>query len=217
MRAPSRHRANLSFSADIDSELAEAERTRITSLIASELSPDHATALHPLIPALCEPSFSPLIEAELARKAANEPLNGIDLSRYEALDPPSTSPTSDEDRPEVLEAWRDILRKAYASSTHLQTRSTNLSLLEKFGKNAWLIGNSQLEDILRTLEKEVAQVKEHIDYTNLARKNEQESVSGEIATLEQSWQRGIGNIIEVEVASESLRKDILERRRQGAQ
>src|SRR6266516_400090 len=188
----SHHRANLHFTADIDSELTEAERTRITSILASELSPDHVTALHPSLPALRELSFSPLIEAELARKAANEPLNGIDLSRYEALDPPSTSPTSDEDRPEVLEAWRDTIRKAYASSTHLQTRSTNLSLLEKFGKNAWLIGNSQLEDVLRALEKEMAQVKDQIDHTNLARKSVQESVSGEIATLEQSWQSGIG-------------------------
>lgn len=173
--------------------------------------------LHPSIPQLPSPQFSELIEQEVARKAAGIPLeNGVDLSRYEALEPPSTDPTSDEARPQVLQQWREILQKAYASSTHLQTRLTNLALLEEFGKNAWLIGNAQLEDILRALERELVTVRQESEDVNKARKAGQENVRGELEALDQSWRRGVGKVIEVEVAAERVRQDILEHRREMA-
>ena len=187
-------------------------------MIAAELSNIHTTTLHPSIPELSEIRFSNIIQQELERKAANKPLQGIDLSRYEALEPPAkTTPTSDEDRPEVLEAWRDTLQKAYTSTTHLSTRLTNLSLLEQFGKNAWLIGNSQLEDILRDLEKELAGLKRETEEVNKARKAAQEGSKGELIGLEETWREGMGRVIEVEVAAEGLHNEILERRRKGAQ
>ncbi|KZF19618.1 hypothetical protein L228DRAFT_270945 [Xylona heveae TC161] len=201
----------------IDQDITPDERARVESQIAGEVPKDYLTTLHPLLPASEEPKFSSLIQQELERQAAGQPLTGgIDLSRYEALDPPQTDPTSDEERPQVLEQWRDILRKSYSSSTHLQMRLTNLALLEKFGKNAWLIGNSQLEDVLRGLEKELAAVKEHTEQINRLRKGAQEGVRGEIQTLDMAWQAGVGKIIEVEVAAEGLRQEILELRRQGA-
>jgi len=201
----------------IDSDLTAQERARIDRELASELPPGHETALHPSVPEFEPPKFSPLVEQELARKAVNEPLTGgIDTARYEALDPPSTDPTSDEDRPQVLEEWRETLRKAYVSSTHLQTRLTNLALLEEFGKNAWLIGNSQLEDVLRGLERDLVAVREQTDQVNKARKGGQEDVRGELQGLEQAWERGVGRVIEVEVAAENLRREMLDRRRQGA-
>ena len=158
--------------------------------------------------------FSDLIEQELARKAAGLPMHGgIDTSRYEAVEPPATDPTSDEDRPEIMDAWRDSLRKAYAASTHLRNRLTNLALLEKFGKNAWLVGNSQLEAMLRTLEKELVEVREQTDGVNKARKRHQEDVRDELETLNESWRERIGRVIEAEAASELLRQTILQQRR----
>ena len=56
------------------------------------------------------------------------------------------------------------------SSSYLSGRLTNLSLLEEFGKNAWLISNSQLEDILRDLEKELLEQKEAVENINKSRK-----------------------------------------------
>lgn len=207
----------MSCTPDIDAEPTQRDRERVAREIQQEVSPDHAQTLHPLIPQLAEPKFSDLIEAELDRRAASLPLeNGVDLSRYESLDPPSTDPTSDETRPQVLQDWRDILQKAYASSTHLQTRLTNLALLEEFGKNAWLIGNSQLEDILRGLEKDLVTVRQESDEVNKIRKGGQENVRGEMEGLNESWQRGIGKVIEVDIAAERVRQEILERRREMA-
>ena len=48
------------------------------------------------------------------------------------------------------------LRQAYAAATYLSSRRQHLALLESHGKNAWLVGNWQLEAELRALERERA-------------------------------------------------------------
>ena len=161
--------------------------------------------------------FSPIITAELERIASKQPLVAIDTTRYEALEPPlATEPVSDEERAKLLEAWNVTLQRAYASVTHLDIRSQNLALLEQFGRNAWLIGNSQLEEILKRMEKELVATTQQLEETMRIRKREQEDVSGEMTGLDEGWRKGIGKIVEVEVAAERLRREILERRRDGA-
>ncbi|KAI9843759.1 MAG: hypothetical protein M1837_006119 [Sclerophora amabilis] len=202
----------------IDALVSAEQRDAAINEISQELPADYQTVVHPSIPDLPPTKLSELMEIEVDRRAADQQMEGgVDTTRYQALEPPPTDPESDENRPQVLEQWRDTLRKAYASSTHIQTRMTNLALLEEFGKNAWLIGNSQLEDVLRSLERELAATLEETENLNKARQISQESVRGELETLQESWQQGIGKVIEVEVASEGLRQDILRRRREGAQ
>jgi pre-mRNA-splicing factor SPF27 len=200
----------------IDTEPTPSERAAAQALIAAELSQDATTQIHPSLPNLPPQHFSPLIETELLRIEAKQPLNTIDRSRYEELVPPTTNPTSDETDPSTLNAWREALSKAYTSHTYLSGRSTNLALLEQFGKNSWLIGNSQLEHVLRGLEKELDGVKTDIDGVVIERKNAQEAVGAEIKGLEEGWKRGVGRVLETEVAAEQLRREILERRREGA-
>ncbi|KAF1349248.1 hypothetical protein EJ07DRAFT_140980 [Lizonia empirigonia] len=177
--------------------------------------------LHPaLIPATkYTPHFSDFIEREHARLDGNpaSKLSGIDLKRYEDLDAPeNTNPTSDEDRPELLDKWSRALKQAYTSSEYVQGRLTQLGLLEKFGKNAWLVGNAQLEDILRGIEAELADVRKQHDDVETLRRSQQESVHGEIKTLEDTWKKGVGRVLETDVAAEGLKQQILERRRAGA-
>lgn len=142
---------------------------------------------------------------------------GIDLSRYEAPEPPSALSASDKAPSEVLEDWRTTLQKAYTSSSHLSTRHENLSLLDEHGKNAWLIGNSQLEEILRGLEKELVETRESTEAIHRQRKMAQEARKGELVGLQDAWKRGVGGIIDVEIAAENLRMEILEKRRQQSQ
>ncbi len=173
------------------------------------MPPDALSKLHFSIPP--EPNFNPSepIEKELQRKAAGQPITGgIDLSRYEAPEGPSDDNNT--------EAWRCSLQKAYTSSVYLSERISNLSLLEELGKNAWLIGNSQLESILRQLEKELEGLKAATELVNKSRKAAQEGSRGEMMGLEETWKRGIGRILEAEVAVEELRKQILDERRQRA-
>lgn len=165
-----------------------------------------------------ESRFSPLIEQELARKEAGQPLTGgIDLSRYEAPEPPSGTSTTEEEATRALAEWRKTLQRAYTSSSHLSTRHANLTLLEENGKNAWLIANSQLEDMLRSVEKELAETKQAVENVHKERKMAQEASKGELVGLEDTWKRGVGSTLDVEVAAEGLRMQILEHRRQVAQ
>lgn len=73
-----------------------------------------------------------------------------------------------------------------------------------------------MEDILRDLERELAQRKTEIDVCVVERKNAQESAGGEIKGLEEGWKKGVGRVLETEVAAEGIRRQILERRRMGA-
>ncbi|KAI1970661.1 hypothetical protein LOZ53_005971 [Ophidiomyces ophidiicola] len=198
----------------IDQEITPQTRAEVAKLITAEVSADYQTTLHPSIPNLPNFKFSDLIQKELARKEANEPINGgVDLSRYEAPEAPAIE---GKEAAEILEDWRNTLRKAYTASSHLLTRQENLSLLEAHGKNAWLIGNSQLEEILRQIEKELQETQEATEAVNRERKIRQEAAKGEIEGLEDAWKRGVSGIINVEIASERLRMEILEKRRQNA-
>jgi pre-mRNA-splicing factor SPF27 len=199
----------------IDNEPSAAERASALSLIATELG-SQSTASHPSLPQLPRQHFSELVEAELLRIENKKPLKAIDLGRYEAIEPPTTSPNSNEKSPETLTKWRKALQRAYTSQSYLVGRQTNLALLEKYGKNAWLIGNAQLEDILRGLERELSERKVEIDEVVIERKNAQEAVGGEVRGLEEMWKRGVGRMLETEVAAEGVRREILERRREGA-
>lgn len=200
---------------DIDAEPSAVARQKAQQLINAELAPEHSSTLHPSIPASPESKFSALIQQELERKATGAPLTGgIDLTRYEAPEPPTR--TSDTDAPNLPE-WRETLQKAYTSSSHLTKRHENLALLEQHGKNAWLIGNSQMEEILRGMEKELADTKSASEEVNKQRKIAQDASFGELTSLEETWKRGVGAVLDVELASEGLRMQILEQRRLAAQ
>ncbi|TGO50383.1 hypothetical protein BOTNAR_0395g00090 [Botryotinia narcissicola] len=192
----------------IDIEPTSSERAAAESLITSSLEPDSLSTPHPSLPALLPSNLSPAFTAEHARISSSTPpppLKAIDLTRYETLSPAdSTLPA------------QTLLSQAYTSQTYLNTRLTNLSLLDQFGKNAWLIGNAQLEDILKGLEREVAAKKDEIDLVVIGRKNAQEAAEAEIRGLEEGWKKGIGRVLETEVAAEGIRREILDRRRAGA-
>ncbi|TKA61701.1 hypothetical protein B0A49_10494 [Cryomyces minteri] len=196
----------------IDADLSPSSRAAISALVAAELSASSSdtTTLHPLIPQQPQSSFSPVIEQELQRLAQGQPRDpssGIDLSRYEAPSAPSSSSASD---------WKSALQTAYAASSYLSSRQQNLSLLETFGKNAWLVHNAQLSDELAALERELAATQTRVQEIETQRREAQRAVAGELAVLEEGWRRGVGRAIEVSVAAEGVRRKVLERRRERA-
>ncbi|PBP16210.1 BCAS2 family protein [Diplocarpon rosae] len=69
---------------------------------------------------------------------------------------------------------------------------------------------------LMALERELEARKGEIDGVVIERKNAQEAVKGELKGLDEGWRRGVGRVLETEVAAEAVRKDILERRRECA-
>ncbi|OCK83173.1 hypothetical protein K432DRAFT_414850 [Lepidopterella palustris CBS 459.81] len=207
----------------IDTPPTDASLTSARALVDSDISSAgiDTSVLHPsLIPSsFYVPKYSDALESEHARLAADpkSKITAIDLSRYEALEaPPNTNPSSDENEPEILDRWNDTLKKAFTSSEYLNARLAELGLLETFGKNAWLIGNSQLESILKALEAELAETRTQTEAVEEARRTQQNNVRGEMQVLEETWKRGIGRVLETEVAAEGLRQEILTKRSAGA-
>ncbi|KAI1416255.1 Pre-mRNA-splicing factor SPF27 [Hypoxylon sp. FL1857] len=188
----------------VDPEPTPAERAAVESLIAAE----QQAIEPPSLPPLEEPKFSPLIAAELSRIASKTPLKAIDLSRYEAPDDSSTTPSD-------AAALSTQLQRAYTAATYLSGRHTHLQLLEAYGKNAWLVGNWQAESELRALERELEAMRREIDVVNIQRRQAQDEVGGELRGLEETWRRGVGRVLETEVATEALRQQVLERQRGG--
>ncbi|KAK4943838.1 hypothetical protein LTR66_014570 [Elasticomyces elasticus] len=191
-----------------DPALSADDRTSITSLISAELPPDHKSTPHSSLSALPTSGFSELVEKEHARLASGSPREpGVDLTRYEALDPPASN---------APDAWRTTLQQSYNSSAYLSSRLQNLSLLEKYGKNAWLVGNSLLEDELKGLEKEVTTQRMQTDDVDRIRRAQAEEIEAERRGLDESWKAGVRRMLEVEVAAEGIRREILERKRASA-
>lgn len=206
---PTLHLRLLTDCTDVDSEPDAASLSAARTAIATELASSSQTQLHPNVPVAREANFSSLITAEhdiLANNTSHEP--AIDLSRYQEPSVPSD--------PSDVPAWTAALDQAYISSEYLVARGTNLGLLETYGKNAWLIGNSRLEDILRDLEREVAREKAELDQIQRERRERQQAVGAELVGLEQAWRTGVGRHIEVMAACERVKMQILEQRRMGA-
>ncbi|KAJ6257862.1 Pre-mRNA-splicing factor [Drechslerella dactyloides] len=192
----------------IDRPLTPTTTSRVNALIHAELDPAHSSTPHPSLPSLPPPAFSEFVGAELERIAQGRPFaGGVDPSRYESQAAPSAE-SSDEE-------WRRTLQQAYATSTHLANRVTNLTLLSSFGQNSWLIGNSQMEGVLGHLERELVALKEETEATNRERKRRQVAVQDEMERLERRWKDGVGKVLEIEVASEMVFRETLAMRRAG--
>uniref|UniRef100_A0A8H7N369 Pre-mRNA-splicing factor SPF27 n=1 Tax=Bionectria ochroleuca TaxID=29856 RepID=A0A8H7N369_BIOOC len=162
----------------IDPEPSPESIAAARSLIAAELSTFQPSPL----PQTAEPSFSPAIQTELARET-----------------PAPDAPT---------DRLREVLENARVSDAYLASRRQNLELLDAYGKNAWLVGNHQLEAGLRRLEGDLADAKREIDIVNIERQRRQEDVKGEMHTLEETWRKGVGRVLETEVAVEELKEQI---------
>ncbi|KAK2615449.1 hypothetical protein N8I77_002203 [Diaporthe amygdali] len=200
----------------VDKEPTQSEREAAEALITAERATVPDDPHHALLPPPLEPTFTPLFQAELDRIAGSAdpskptPLGAIDLSRYELPDLP-------EDQSAVTRAdFEPALRQAYAAATYLSARRQHLALLDSHGKNAWLVGNWQLEGELRALEREVAAARRAVDLVTVRRQRLQRDAGGEIAGLDEAWRKGVGRVLEAEVAAEGLRREVDAVRRQRA-
>jgi pre-mRNA-splicing factor SPF27 len=69
---------------------------------------------------------------------------------------------------------------------------------------------------LKSLQREVEVVKGQVEIVEEQRRGKLEGVKAEMEGLEESWRRGVRGIVEVELATEGLRREVLERKRAGA-
>lgn len=70
------------------------------------------------------------------------------------------------------------------------------------------MGNWQLEAELRALEREVAAARRGTDLVTLRRQRLQRESGGEITGLDEAWRKGVGRVLEAEIAAEGLRREV---------
>ena len=200
--------SHLTKNPDIDPEPTAEERAAAEGLIAAERASAEDDPHHALLPAAYVPTFTAAMEAELARVASTprKALKAIDLTRYEAQEAPSPGGDDGDKKP----ALESALRRAYASHAYLASRRAHLALLDAHGKNAWLVGNWQLEAELRAVEAELAAARRDVDRLTVRRQRLQGDAAAELRGLDETWRRGVGRVLETEVAAEQLRRRLLE-------
>ncbi|KAL8357378.1 hypothetical protein RB601_009049 [Gaeumannomyces tritici] len=197
----------------VDPDPTPAQRAAAQALIDTELDASPAVGDHPDLPTAYAPRFTPALEAELARVAGSAdptkptPLRAIDTKRYEAQDDDDDDDGQTQPKdPAALEA---SLGRAHTLHAYLRLRREHLALLDApEGRNAWLVGNWQLEAELRTVEAELAAARRSVDAAALRRRRAQDGAAPELRGLDESWRKGVGQAIEVEVAAVALRAEL---------
>ncbi|KAK9381872.1 Pre-mRNA-splicing factor SPF27 [Kockiozyma suomiensis] len=126
------------------------------------LHPPSQTSLHPSVPSLREPKFTPLFQDALDRLTSSEGdtsvLRGIDTSRYSNLGMES----------EDSDQQKDDLKRVYVALAYTKIRKENLDIMTLQGKNQWLLSNDEIEQELKELEMDL--VAEQNEAALIARK-----------------------------------------------
>ncbi|KAG7009340.1 hypothetical protein G7Y79_00003g012080 [Physcia stellaris] len=156
------------------------------ALITASLPSKSTTSQpHPLLPPPPSSHRTPALDLEQTR-LANSPsshLKAISTTHYESPSTPS---------------------ELRVSAFYLSKRAQNLELLERYGKNSWLVHNSVLEEELRAVEKELVETREEVLGVNRERKRFQVRGGDEMVGLERGWKEGVGRTVEVQLAVGAL-------------
>ncbi|KAJ2780125.1 hypothetical protein H4R18_003629 [Coemansia javaensis] len=146
---------------------------------------------------------SALLQKEYERVRGGDALPAFDVERYKL-----TAPGSDGDGD--VDAWRRAADNAAAQLEHQGARQENLELLQRFGANAWRLGNYQKEALLRSIEAATQRCRSEGMDANRARKREQTEAAARLRDLEARWSEGVRQCVEIQVASDQLRREIEE-------
>ncbi|CAK7273185.1 hypothetical protein SEPCBS57363_005526 [Sporothrix epigloea] len=197
----------------IDPEPTPTQRKAAEALVAVERAAVPDDVNHALLRPLYEPKYTQAIQTEIQRHAdanskgaMSEPLRALDFSRYEIND----------SLPDGSDAAEPALAKAYISQEYLRGRRAHLALLDRFGKNAWLVSNWRTEANLKRLEADLAEARKAVDSITLQRQRVQDEAASELQSLDTAWRIGVGQVLETEAAAEELRLQVLKTRRQRA-
>ncbi|PRW44378.1 pre-mRNA-splicing factor SPF27-like protein isoform A [Chlorella sorokiniana] len=159
--------------------LTPQEKAAVDKLIEEEMrsSSKKPTDYLNELPPLPETRFKgdELLEKEMARVAAGEPMQAMDTARYN-LDPPPPTKRNDHN------AWRTALDNAHAQLEHQYNRLLNLELLLKFGPDSWRLHNEALSAFVTRLQEQLAAVKQQVDTLNRERQLQHSFVTNSISS-----------------------------------
>ncbi|CAF5141013.1 unnamed protein product [Rotaria magnacalcarata] len=141
------------------------------------------------------------MKTEFERLSNRLPMEMLSMKRYELPAPPSGKQTD-------FTAWNECVENSYAQLEHQQTRILNLELMWDYGANTWKIYNTTLQTMLEQAQKQLLELRKHIQEINFQRKNEQTQAGTKLSALEQTWVGLVGKNYEIECAINELEKEV---------
>ncbi|KAJ3099313.1 hypothetical protein HDU97_003287 [Phlyctochytrium planicorne] len=143
-----------------------------------------------------------LLREEMKRVGEGKGLTAIDTVRFRLEFPKSTGKEGMDD------AWSKAVQNAHAQLEHKQNQVLNLELINKFGTNAWMVHNHQLESLITKLQAEVDLQKQILEDINKERKTDQLKVGFTLSTLENRWAQLVDQCFQVDIACSMLDAEI---------
>jgi len=107
---------------------------------------------------------NPIIEEELKRRASNLTLNEIRGEIKTKFSEPAPNKFRNEKN------WKELIKQLNISTQHLNLKNCNLELLIKYGPNAWKKYLSNIEQISKQYDKEIANLTKANQEVNTQRK-----------------------------------------------
>jgi len=164
---------------DIDQDITDEERYDVEKLILQELKSTDLNKIHPKVDELYPLPEAHKLISQITTEELEDPnfsLGGIDLSDYSNLENPES------------------LQKSLVFTS---LRNKSLRIASKFGKNQWLISNDLFEESNNQIREEVQNKKRKIDEINYERKSMQLEAKPVIDYLEDRWNQGIKNNVDI--------------------
>lgn len=125
----------------------------------------------------------------------------LNMKRYE-LPNPVHGKLSD------VASWYEAVENSMAQLEHQSTRIGNLSLMEKYGTEAWKTYNTVISQSAGTALKEAASLKKLVQEINWQRKSDQVNAGEKLRNLEANWVGLVSKNYEIEQACVELESEI---------
>ncbi len=81
-------------------------------------------------------------------------------------------------------SWLECVENSCAQLEHQASRIVNLELMCEYGPSSWRIYNQTLKTMFESAEKQIEELRKHIQNVNLTRKSEQTITGQKLISLE---------------------------------
>jgi len=143
-----------------------------------------------------------IMKAEFERLSHRQPMEMLNMKRYELPQPPSGKLND-------LSAWKECVDNSIAQLEHQASRISNLELLSEFGSAAWKSHNETLVHMVEIQQKQLVETRRRIQEINWQRKRDQTAAGEKLKTLEDSWVGLVSKNYEIEIACAELEKQMV--------
>ncbi|KRZ56992.1 Pre-mRNA-splicing factor SPF27 [Trichinella nativa] len=192
----------------IDQGYDEEAEAAAMALIQEECSRyRHVTSTKYDLPPLNFNKFlTELLKAEFERIQNRQPMQGLNMRRYELPGPSST-------RVGDLDSWQEALQNAKAQLEQQDLRILSLELMVEYGAEAWRMYLEKAEKTRNLYRKHISSLREKVQAVHFSRKRKQTEAGDKLKQLEARWVSLVTKNYEIEkICAEIAVQNVIKRK-----